>query len=255
MIERSTISSIPILTRRQWQIGVMVPNNRYKHIIWDWNGTLLDDIDLSVDLINDLLAERDQPLLTLSTYREIFNFPVVDFYRKAGFDFSKEQFACLALDFCNRYERRLDECKLQSGATEILDYCYRAGIGQSVLSSTEQGILDGMIAYYGVEKYFDHVIGQTNHHANGKLGSGNSLLERTNQALEDVLLVGDTTYDAHVALTLKIDSVLVSTGHQSVGLLTASCRPTIHRLLDLKSLIESRDNPRPKALVSAPIAS
>jgi phosphoglycolate phosphatase len=221
----------------------MVPNNGYKHIIWDWNGTLLDDIDLSVGLINDLLGERDRPLLTLSTYRDIFNFPVVDFYRKAGFDFDKEQFACVALDFCNRYEERLDECKLQSGAIEILDYCCGVGIGQSVLSSTEQGILNGMIAYYGVEKYFDHVIGQTNHHANGKLGSGNNLLERTKLALVDVLLVGDTTYDAYVAQTLKIDSVLVSTGHQSVGLLTASSSPTIHRLLDLRPLIEARDSP------------
>ena len=33
----------------------------HRHLIWDWNGTLLDDLDLSVDVMNTLLARRGLP--------------------------------------------------------------------------------------------------------------------------------------------------------------------------------------------------
>ena len=61
-------------------------------IIWDWNGTLLDDVDICIDIINELLSIRNQQPLTRSRYREIFTFPVKDYYSKAGFDFTQEPF-------------------------------------------------------------------------------------------------------------------------------------------------------------------
>ena len=59
-------------------------------IIWDWNGTLLNDLDLSVSTINTLLYKRELPLLKNDTYKEVFSFPVKDYYQAVGFDFMKE---------------------------------------------------------------------------------------------------------------------------------------------------------------------
>ena len=63
-----------------------------KTIIWDWNGTLLDDLDLSLESVNILLEERNLPALSVEKYKDIFCFPIVDYYVKAGFDFEKEAF-------------------------------------------------------------------------------------------------------------------------------------------------------------------
>ena len=64
----------------------------YNHIIWDWNGTLLNDNWLCVDVINTLLKKRGMPLTTLNTYKEIFVFPVIEYYHKLGFEFTDESF-------------------------------------------------------------------------------------------------------------------------------------------------------------------
>ena len=65
---------------------------RYSHILWDWNGTLLDDAWLCVDVMNSMLTERKLQPLTLQRYRDIFSFPVKDYYLLLGFDFEKEPF-------------------------------------------------------------------------------------------------------------------------------------------------------------------
>ena len=58
----------------------------YKHIMWDWNGTLLNDSHMAVMVINQTLAKRDMPTIDHERYQQIFGFPVIDYYRRLGFD-------------------------------------------------------------------------------------------------------------------------------------------------------------------------
>ena len=51
-------------------------------ILWDWNGTLLDDVEVCIESMNSMLSKRKKPLLTREHYKEIFTFPVIDYYRK-----------------------------------------------------------------------------------------------------------------------------------------------------------------------------
>ena len=76
----------------------------YKHIIWDWNGTLLDDAWLCVDIMDSMLKERSLGTLTLDRYQRLFEFPVIDYYRKLGFDFTKESFEKTGTEFINTIE-------------------------------------------------------------------------------------------------------------------------------------------------------
>ena len=65
----------------------------YTHVIWDFNGTVLSDMQVGIDSVNAMLAERGLPTLTgLDAYRETFDFPVEDYYRRLGFDFEKEDY-------------------------------------------------------------------------------------------------------------------------------------------------------------------
>ena len=58
---------------------------RYKNIVWDWNGTLLDDVAVGVDTLNEMLGRRALRLLSVEEYKDRFGFPVVEFYQKIGF--------------------------------------------------------------------------------------------------------------------------------------------------------------------------
>ena len=75
-----TIKNYPILFN--WSRTFRM---RYKHIIWDWNGTLLDDRWLCVEGINQALVKRDLPPISEDRYRKIFTFPVKEYYKKLGY--------------------------------------------------------------------------------------------------------------------------------------------------------------------------
>ena len=58
---------------------------KVKHIIWDWNGTLLDDLDVSMAALNEVLKSEQLPLvLDKEEYRQYFQFPVIKYYEKVG---------------------------------------------------------------------------------------------------------------------------------------------------------------------------
>ena len=64
-----------------------------KTILWDFNGTLLDDVNISLSAVNDLRRILyNYKGLSLDEYRQIFTFPVSDYYLKAGFDFQRHSF-------------------------------------------------------------------------------------------------------------------------------------------------------------------
>lgn len=189
---------------------------RYQHVIWDWNGTLLDDAWLSVAVMNGLLAARGLPVLTAQTYRELFDFPVVDYYRRLGFDFSRDPFDRVGTEFIVGYEARRGECRLRPDAEAVLGRLREAGLSQSVLSAQKQGTLDGVVAEYGLADFFLHCQGIDDHFAAGKLEQGHRLMQVL-QPIEpaQVLLIGDTTHDREVACALGIDCRLVASGHQT----------------------------------------
>lgn len=113
----------------------------YQHIIWDWNGTLLDDVQLCADIMNNLLKARLLPTITLKTYREIFTFPVKDYYIKAGHDFANELFEKIGRDFIDEYEKRKTECALYPYTAEVLEILHSLKIEQHLLSVYKQNNL------------------------------------------------------------------------------------------------------------------
>jgi len=76
-------------------------------IIWDWNGTLLNDVDICIDTMNQLLGKRKYKPLNKYRYLEIFTFPVRNYYSKAGFNFSSEPFDKIAIEFIDIYQEKL----------------------------------------------------------------------------------------------------------------------------------------------------
>ena len=69
---------------------------RYTHLFWDFNGTLLNDVIPDFCTANRLLERHGLPKLnSLEEYRNVFHFPVIEYYRALGYDFSKVPYEVL----------------------------------------------------------------------------------------------------------------------------------------------------------------
>lgn len=188
--------------------------NKYKHIIWDWNGTLLNDVDYCRNIINKILIKNNLPELSLMKYRDIFTFPVQEYYKAAGLDFSKKSFEVLGKEFIDDYEAKKLTCNLHDNAIDVLNSIHKKGLGQSVLSAYLHDNLVKILAHYNLTQFFDNIIGLDNIYAGSKTHLGLMLIEQLNIPGNEILFVGDTLHDAEVAKAMGVDCILIANGHQ-----------------------------------------
>lgn len=185
-------------------------------VIWDWNGTLLNDLDFCVSTINILLKKRDLPLLSTDSYREVFSFPVKDYYQTVGFDFENEDFAIPAREFIDLYDSGVKNCLLHNSAIEVLAYFKNRGIRQFVLSAMQQNMLEQTLKQQNIFHSFEGVAGLNDHYATSKIQRGEQLISEFNIEKSSSWIIGDTIHDFEVAESLGIRCILIADGHQSI---------------------------------------
>ena len=207
-----------------------------QHIIWDWNGTLLNDLDLCLTAINELLSKRGMNTVSQSTYLEIFGFPVKDYYLKLGFDFSEEPFEEISTEFIRSYEAGRPGCSLMDGSKDLLQFFNSNGMSQSILSASKKSYLDQAVFDYKVQDYFFLVEGLDNHHAASKLSLAREHLDKLNLPPESILLIGDTLHDAEIADKLGFRCCLIPNGHHSKARLEKTAATIVKSLDSLKKL-------------------
>ena len=210
---------------------------RYRHIIWDWNGTLIDDLDICVEVMNGLLARRGIPLLDRVRYHALFDFPVRDYYSRLGFDLAEGGFERLSVEFISAYETRRLDCRLHSGAEEILSAVARAGATQSILSAYRQKTLVEVVAHFGLAHHFVRLTGLDNIYAHSKEELGRAWIAELGLPPADVLVVGDTLHDLDVAGNMGADCILVAAGHHPEARLRARHDRVVGGLAALQGLL------------------
>ncbi len=208
-----------------------------KVIIWDWNGTLLDDVNYCVECINNLLDKRKLPEVTATLYREIFTFPIIDYYRAVGFDLDQEGFEKPAMEFIGLYYKNFYQTKLFPCVQEVLEEFQKRGLKQVVLSAMEHDSLLKTLDEKGILKYFDEVTGVGDHYGSSKEETGKRLLKNLKIQPEDAVIIGDTLHDKQVADALNVDLILVSTGHNSEQRLKAAHPVVVDKLDKVVDLI------------------
>lgn len=204
--------------------------SKYRHIIWDFNGTLMDDAPLCLNVMNTMLAKRGLETISAEKYARIFDFPVQDYYVRAGWDPVKYPFEPLSDEFMAGYHAAKQTCALRDGAAWVLAANHQAGLPQSVISAAQQSMVDELVAHYGIGRYFVSVRGLDNHHAAGKTAIGVAWVQELGIDPGTILMVGDTVHDHEVAEAMGVDCVLVYSGHQSRERLAAAGVPVVDRL-------------------------
>jgi phosphoglycolate phosphatase len=189
-------------------------------VLWDFNGTLLDDVTLCVEIQNEILAACDGPPLTRERYLEIFRFPVTDYYADLGVN--PRHYATLSPRFPEIYWTRFREASVFPGTHELIERMTRAGIQSAILSAAEERYLREAVASLNLAIPRDRVFGISDHRALGKVERGKEIFTSLGVSPDSALMIGDTDHDVEVARALQIDVVLLEGGHQCLSRLKAT---------------------------------
>lgn len=203
---------------------------RIRHLIWDWNGTLFDDLALSISVMNELLSERNLPLLDCDRYHTHFGFPVIRYYERIGFDFSRESFEVAGAEFIRRYDEQKWAYHIFSDILPTLKRAHEMDITCSVLSASPHDELEKLIRHYGLAPYMSHVAGLDNIYAHSKVEKGLHHIQELRIPPESILMIGDTTHDHEVAEAMGTRTLLVARGHQHKSTLQQTGQPVIDQL-------------------------
>lgn len=210
-------------------------------IIWDWNGTLLDDVDLSYQCINRLLKSKGlSPIKSIQHYRDVFEFPVENYYKKIGFNFNKTPFSVLAQNYMDDYQDKSYTCSLYSDVNDTLKRARKYGFYQAVLSASHKDNLMNQIKNLDMESAFDSIWGIENIYATSKLDIAYEL-KKTCHFDDEIWLVGDSLHDYEVATRIGAHCILVSSGHQSKNKLLSKCDLVVDHLKESLDIIYERN--------------
>ena len=209
----------------------------YKHLFFDFNGTIINDLGLCLDLLNKFLKEQGKKELTEEEYKEVFKFPVKEYYKDAGIDFNIESYESLSIRFIKEYQPKSMSCGLFDGTYETFKKLKDLGYHLYILSASEKNNLLEQTDNYDITKFFDAVLGIDNIHAASKVNIAKDYIKEHNINPKEVLFIGDTLHDNEVAQAIDVDCALVSCGHQSKNILSKANRPIIGSVKDIFSLL------------------
>ncbi len=208
----------------------------YTHAVWDFNGTILNDVDAGILAVNRLLAERNLPLLSgKEDYYRVFRFPIRDYYVALGFDFSVESYETIAPLWVSLYLEYAKDTPLCEGVREALSCLQERGLTQTLLSASEKGMLQAQITDLGLLEYFESLWGRDDIHAHSKLDIARAW--RASHPDARVFVIGDTEHDCEAAKVMEADCYLIAGGHQSKDKLLGTGYPVFDSLFELTDFL------------------
>ncbi|GAA1887574.1 HAD family hydrolase [Asanoa iriomotensis] len=201
------------------------------HLVWDWNGTLLNDFDLVLSATNHALGTIGGPAVTADHHRRHFVRPVADYYAMVlGRAVDADEFDQLDAIFHDAYRAGLTTCALADDAVNAM----RSWDGsQSLLSMWFHEDLVPAVTAFGLDGRFNRVDG-----VQVALGGDRAFkaghLARHLSALEvdsgSVVLIGDSLDDADAARSVGAAAVLYTGGFTDEERLRASGHPVASSL-------------------------
>lgn len=109
-----------------------------KWVFFDFNGTIIDDVELCLNLLNEILVSQNKNTVDLKKYKNIFCFPIKHYYELAGVDFNINSYEELSKWFIKEYQPQSFNCKLFPNLKETVLKLKDKGIMVGVLSASEK---------------------------------------------------------------------------------------------------------------------
>lgn len=211
---------------------------KYKYIIWDWNGTILDDLQLNFEVVNTLLERRGRQLIKdIDEYHEKFQFPITRFYDNLDFDLENEKFEDIAREYVLEFDERFYELEIFPDAENIIREFKYKGIEQIILSQTEQRWLEKQVRFHDIDYLFTELLGARDIYVKGKVGIALEWITRNDIDTAQVLMIGDTTHDFEVAENIGCDCILIARGHQPKEKLLTTSAVVLDSIEELRRVV------------------
>ncbi len=204
----------------------------FKNLIFDWSGTLGNDIDLTIEATNYVLAQYGLPALDKKQFRDEFQLPYPDYYAW------KTPGAKLE-DLENFYRYAFDHSStpvtLIPHAREFMEWCRAQGIRCFALTSMDPKAFDEQCSSLGIKPYFEGIhsgIHNKEHYIP-------RVMAQHGLAPEETAFIGDMQHDIRAAHCAGITGIGVLTGYNNATQLAES-EPelTVPHLGALRALLE-----------------
>jgi len=202
------------------------------HIVWDWNGTLVNDHDVVVDSVNAVMRAFGRDPITADDYRTHYQRPVRHIYEHfLGSTVDDEVWRRINTEFHAHYQSGLGNIPLTAGAEEALTHCANRGHTQSLLSMFRSDLLMKEVDRFGIADWFHRIDGNNGAGDAPKAESLAQHLANLNIRPRDAALIGDTEDDAFAAQHVGARVVLLS-GTQHHERLTATGAPVVDTIAE-----------------------
>jgi phosphoglycolate phosphatase-like HAD superfamily hydrolase len=211
------------------------------HLVWDWNGTLLDDLPVVIEAVNLSIGSFGVDPITADDYRDHYTRPVRHFYDSLfGRVVDDEEWLRLNTAFHDAYSELATHVDLAPGALEAMGMLEEAGWSQSLLSMSPQDWLEGVVARLELTGRFEMVDGLSG--PTGGLKAAHLEDHLSMLAIEgrSVVVVGDTPDDVAAARHVGAHPVLFHGGSHHIEVLEREGVPIAETIVDAATIALSR---------------
>lgn len=208
----------------------------YKHIFWDFNGTVIDDVQNALACVNDMLGRRGRAPITLAQYYDYVETPIVGFYYHI-LPPEEIDFSVISKEYHSDYANHIGDTSLAEGAEELLRELKNCGAHQYIITSNFIDETVELTKKFGIYELFDEILGAENTLAESKIERAKAFFESKGIERNEAVFIGDTLHDLETANALGIDCVLVAYGHQGRKLLERHNAYTVDGLAQVKEII------------------
>ncbi len=209
----------------------------YSTIVWDFNGTLIDDVNAALLSVNDMLRKRNQPEIDLLRYKWAVDSPISKFYDKifipGTVDLNRDCY-----EFDEGYERHLSKNPIMNGALQIVRHFHDIGKTQVVISASQIDKVRNRLKEISLFEYFDDILARKDLMAKDKLYLAERYFSEHEITPSKTLVIGDCVADFQMAEALSCDCVLTTQGHQGREEFKATTATIIDSLLELKNIVK-----------------
>ncbi len=212
----------------------------YDIVLWDWNGTLLDDCETALSCVNEMLDDMGKGHIDIQKYYSLVDTPIINFYIGL-FGTDKLNFDKISHDYHTAYNKKIQNIGLMQGAREILEHNRSLGITQVIITSAQRSDVQRLVRHYGIEEYFKDIIGASDKYAAQKITRAVEYFEENKLDRKTAIMVGDTLHDLDTANALHVECVLITKGHQGEEILKNSGCKVINSLAELSKLLKKQE--------------
>lgn len=221
-----------------------------KLAVFDWNGTLIDDLPANVAASNACLEALGAAPVTTERYLDTFDFPVLHFYVRNGVsaDHYLKNLQEAGESFMLMYHAEAKKCGLRRGATQLMDWLIDQGYELIVLSNFVRHALEAQIAEHHVTQYFTYVsanenFNETEHSKTNKLERLEAYLAQNHIDRDHSFIVGDSLEEIEVSKHLGLTGFSIAGGSLGRHRLEAA-RPDylIDDLAEIREILQKRSS-------------